>query len=459
MFSRRLLSILALGFTCLVCQQAGAQRPEADVGAGRAAYEQHCARCHGPTGAGDGVDAARFYPRPRDLTLGVYKFRSTISGTPPTDEDLFRTLTDGLPGSNMPDWQHLDEATRWQLVGYLKSLSKTFADVPPEPVTLDGDPGPKRADLVKGRAVYDKLGCASCHGAQGRANGLSAATLVDDWGMPIRPRNLAHGWDYRGGAQPRAIMMRMLAGIDGAGMPSYAEAATPEELWHLAYYVVSLQEPPHWYPIARATRLEGALPRAPEDPQWQRAERVDVRLRNVVSPEGVWVTPASVTLVSLRVVYNEEALALRLAWDDPTEDRQEPADALAVVWQPGVTFGDIVSLQAWPYDGAPTLDVCRWSAASREAREALAAAFEPGPDAQPLASRAAYDDGRWQLVMVRPRHPERPSGAMVWNGEVSVPLGVAIWDGGNPKARAVSPWIDVAPQGEAGAAGHATAHE
>ena len=72
---------------------AAAARPSRDLAAGKAAYEQSCARCHGATGAGDGVDAKRFYPRPRDLTMGVYKFRSTASGTPPTDDDLFQTMT------------------------------------------------------------------------------------------------------------------------------------------------------------------------------------------------------------------------------------------------------------------------------------------------------------------------------------------------------------------------------
>src|SRR3989338_3616262 len=152
---------------------AAAERPAADPVAGQAAYTQSCARCHGILGKGDGLDAKRFYPRPRDLTMGVYKFRSTASGTPPTDEDLFRAITNGLPGSNMPDWPHLGEATRWQLVEYLKSLSDVFANTAPEPVAVVEDPGPAHADPAKGNALYTQLGCASCHGAHGRANGPS----------------------------------------------------------------------------------------------------------------------------------------------------------------------------------------------------------------------------------------------------------------------------------------------
>src|SRR3989338_4527469 len=152
---------------------AAAERTAKDLAAGQAAYGQSCARCHGVTGKGDGVDAKRFYPRPRDLAMGVYKFRSTASGTQPTDEDLFQTLTRGLSGSNMPDWQHLGEATRWQLVEYLKSLSDVFVNTAPEPVAVVEDPGSAHADPAKGNALYTQLGCASCHGAHGRANGPS----------------------------------------------------------------------------------------------------------------------------------------------------------------------------------------------------------------------------------------------------------------------------------------------
>ncbi|MDP3703840.1 MAG: cytochrome c, partial [Candidatus Omnitrophota bacterium] len=322
---RVLTLVIALG---MPHGSASAARPSSDLAAGKAAYEQSCARCHGVRGQGDGVDAKRFYPRPRDLTMGVYKFRSTASGTPPTDEDLFQTITRGLPGSNMPDWQHLSEETRWQLVEYLKSLSDVFANTAPEPVAVADDPGPARADRAKGKALYAQLGCASCHGAQGRANGPSAATLVDDWGKPIRPANLTKGWSYRGWPAPRDIMLRVLTGIDGAGMPSYTGAVSPEDAWHLAYYVASLEEPPHWNLVARAALVTRPLPIEALDPQWaawEAAERTDVRLRNVVRSDGEWVEPPTVDSVSFQVLMNEEAMVLRVVWDDPSEDRAEVA--------------------------------------------------------------------------------------------------------------------------------------
>ncbi len=422
-------------------------RPTPDPAAGQAAYQQSCARCHGMQGKGDGVDAKRFYPRPRDFTVGTYKFRTTTSGTPPSDDDLFATITNGLPGTNMPDWRQLSEETRWQLVDYLKSFAPQVFQQESTPVTLPVFSSNPKANT--GRAAYDKYGCAACHGKQGRANGRSSATLVDDWGMPIRPANLTQGWAYRGGNSPTAIATRFLTGIDGTGMPSYVESGmTPEETWQLAYYVASLQEPAHWNMIVHAHRIDGELPTTVDDPRWQAAERTDVRLRNVVTPAGEWANPPTVRAATFQVVYNEEQLGLLVSWDDPSESRNESPDALAVILEPASVKGDVVTLQAWPYAGAPPLDLCYWSAPSSTAYEGIVSNYEQiqtrPPSAAELHNAARFDDGRWRLLLRRSLTPHTPQGAAALTADVLTPMAFAVWDGGNHQALAVSPWVDVA---------------
>jgi len=438
---------LVLGWGPSVARSA--QRPAPDLKAGNTAYRASCARCHGVTGRGDGVDAKRFSPRPRDFTLGVYKFRSTASGTPPTDEDLFRTIAHGLPGSNMPDWQHLDEPTRWQIVDYLKSLSPVFEQTAPTPVVLAADPGPSRANLAKGRAAYERLGCAACHGMTGRANGTSAAGLMDDWGRPIRPADLTQGWSYRGGSEPRDVLLRILSGIDGAGMPSYAEAILAEEAWPLAYYVRSLQESAHWNPSAHALHLAGPAPSEMTDPRWPLAERTDVLVRNVVNANGEWTAPQTVKAVSFQVISTDDAVSFRFSWDDPTKDVEAIPDGLALLFKPVGNEGDVVTLQAWPHAGSPPLDICYWSAENYPIIERLATDFQSviaRTDPQPprLTGAAQYADGQWSLVVQRPLHPTSPEGAAVLAFESLTSIAVMVWDGGNPTARAVSPWVDVA---------------
>lgn len=438
---------------------AFADQSPPDLGAGQAAYRQSCARCHGDSGRGDGLDAKRFFPRPRDFIAGVYKFRSTASGTPPTDDDLFRSVTHGLPGTNMSDWPHLDEPTRWQLVYYLKSLSPVFEHTKPVPVLVADDPGPQRADREKGYALYTQLGCAACHGSAGRANGTSAAGLVDDWGMPIRPANLTQGWSYRGGSDPRSMMLRIMTGIDGAGMPSYAEAITPEDAWHLAYYLASLQEPAHWNLIAHPSQVMGPLPETLDDPRWGSAERTDVRLRNAVNVSGEWETPQTVNVISFQTIINEEGAAFRLSWDDPSQnppapqsetaqaDVQGPPDGFALLFKPAGSQGDVVTLQAWPYGGAPALDLVYWSAGTGAAFEQLAEDFgtvRAHHDAElVLTAVSGYAGGRWQLLLQRAFHPVLPDGAALINRDGLTSIAFAVWDGGNPTARAVSPWVEL----------------
>ena len=80
--------------------------PGADVDAeaplGTRLYARHCAVCHGPDGRGNGPAAPSMFPRPRDFTSGRFKYKSTAPGEPPTDDDLLRTVRDGLPASAMP---------------------------------------------------------------------------------------------------------------------------------------------------------------------------------------------------------------------------------------------------------------------------------------------------------------------------------------------------------------------
>jgi cytochrome c553 len=47
---------------------------------GQQIYIQRCAVCHGPDGRGNGPAAPSLIPRPRDFTLGDFKYKSTPPG-------------------------------------------------------------------------------------------------------------------------------------------------------------------------------------------------------------------------------------------------------------------------------------------------------------------------------------------------------------------------------------------
>ena len=63
---------------------------------GKRLYEAQCAACHGIGGHGDGEAAYLLYPKPRDFVAAQYRLVSTWERVP-TDEDLFRTVSRGIP--------------------------------------------------------------------------------------------------------------------------------------------------------------------------------------------------------------------------------------------------------------------------------------------------------------------------------------------------------------------------
>ncbi|MFQ5688469.1 MAG: c-type cytochrome, partial [Candidatus Scalindua sp.] len=94
------------------------------VEAGKKIFNKRCWFCHGREGRGNGPVAEYLVPRPRDFVTALFKFRTTESGYPPTDENLHRTLEEGVPGTAMPSFEGLlEEEERAQVIQYIKTFS------------------------------------------------------------------------------------------------------------------------------------------------------------------------------------------------------------------------------------------------------------------------------------------------------------------------------------------------
>jgi mono/diheme cytochrome c family protein len=216
----------------------GAQTPSADLEAGRIVYEANCAICHGDRGDGRGQEAPHFVTPPRDFTSGRYKFRSTGSGQPPTDEDLERSIVRGVPGTAMVPQDHLSSAQVAAVVAYIKHFSPRLAGASaPVPLPI-APPAPPTPDAVaRGRRIYEKAECHECHGRQGRGDGPSAKDLK------VKPADLTRR-PFKSGPTTRDIVRAILTGLDGTPMPSYHLVLEDAEMWDLAYYVDSIGSPP-----------------------------------------------------------------------------------------------------------------------------------------------------------------------------------------------------------------------
>jgi len=115
----KLFYVAVLNVAFLLASAAGAmpkQTPEL-VAKGKVAFATNCVVCHGEKGDGNGPAGMALNPKPRDFTAGVFK-----NGNKP--EQIFKTITDGLPGTPMAGFKNLPEDDRAALAYYVLSLKK-----------------------------------------------------------------------------------------------------------------------------------------------------------------------------------------------------------------------------------------------------------------------------------------------------------------------------------------------
>jgi cytochrome c oxidase cbb3-type subunit 2 len=221
-------------------------RPTVDaalLARGTQLYNDHCVECHGDRADGKGPRAAKLSEAPRDHSAGVYELRSTETGSLPTDDDLFHTISHGVHGTAMPPWLLLPERDRWALVAHLKALSPAFADdEAPAPLEIGAPPPVTPALLARGKELFGTAGCASCHGAKGKGDGEASGALRMMNGDPAHPRDFT-GIHFHRGSDVTDIYRSLATGLDGTPMASFARVMPPEDMWAVASYVHSLSPP------------------------------------------------------------------------------------------------------------------------------------------------------------------------------------------------------------------------
>ena len=483
--------IAALAAVCLTGpamagDKPGKPMPEASeelLEKGRTIYFRRCSFCHGLLGDGEGPAAKFLDPRPRDFTLGTFKFRTTQSGELPTDEDLFRTVSRGLPGTAMQSFDSdllkngLSEDDRWAVIGYIKTFAQEFDDPELDPVktgkviALPANRAPHNAETIaKGKVVFEKAKCWSCHGKLGRGDG-NKEFRKDDWGFPIRIRNVTHPWKIKAGSEVEDIYMRFTTGISGTPMPSFIKTMSEEDRWNLANYIKSLQHKLTSHQALKAKAVEGALPDSPDDAAWDMAEPMDMRLAGQVVAPPRWQNP-SIEMVSVRALFNDKDIAFRLTWDDPFKDiAHDPSkefnpveiakvgafssyvEANDMVPRALETFRDSIALQ-FPvkppqgtrkphfYRGGSSDQVHLWvwkadyeEAGKRGTQEGNARGWKQpikvqDEDKQQVTGKAKWDQGRWSVVMKRPLKSGDKNDVQFEKG-VFIPMSLNAWDGSN----------------------------
>ena len=139
---RTRLALLIACFVAANAQQPGKPPSNLDSTAikeGASLFRANCSPCHGLNARGGG--------RGPDLTSGKWTHGST-------DDEIFRTISQGVPGTEMPA-NALEDSEVRTIIAYLRSLA------PPRNITVAGDP-------AKGKEIFfGDVGCSACHMVRG----------------------------------------------------------------------------------------------------------------------------------------------------------------------------------------------------------------------------------------------------------------------------------------------------
>ena len=386
---------------------------------------------------------------------------------------------------------------------YLKANVRAITEAEP----TGGQVAYSPESVALGKEVFEK-NCRKCHGHEGRGNLTSGKFLDDDWGQRIWTRDLSKPWTWRMSEASseseqagrnetrrdetiRNIYTRVSIGIRGTPMPAHRavdagekDAITPENRWHVANYAYSLRTGttrPGERKIVEALEVAGELPSRVDDAAWAKALASTLRLvPNVVKGERLFA-PLN-DAITVRAVYNDREIAFLLEVHDRTESRPGGEVLKQLPNRNEKMYADAVAIQ-FPKEGAhattpvekplyrhgdadhPTT-IWYWNAGAVEpAVEARATLFDAtGPDAKLTKRDASHDlvahgewrDGRWRVLMKRPRggHAQsaaaRPGGDgaapvdLVFRKGQFIPVSFANWDGNNGEVgsrHTLTPWF------------------
>src|SRR5579862_8560630 len=110
----------------------------ASINEGASLFRANCSPCHGLSAKGGG--------RGPDLTSGRWTHGSS-------DAEIFRTISQGVPGTQMPA-NGFEDSETWAIIAYLRSRT------PSQHSKASGD-------AVKGKQIFENAGCSRCHMVNG----------------------------------------------------------------------------------------------------------------------------------------------------------------------------------------------------------------------------------------------------------------------------------------------------
>ncbi len=85
--------------------------------AGKKLFGGTCVTCHGEKGDGNTPAGKALNPKPRNFLVDKFKNGDSV-------QNIFDSISKGLPGTAMTSYSFIAEEDRWKLAYYVKSLTK-----------------------------------------------------------------------------------------------------------------------------------------------------------------------------------------------------------------------------------------------------------------------------------------------------------------------------------------------
>ena len=297
----------------------GAMQEEGLLARGRNIYLHMCVFCHGKDGNGGGTATNYLYPWPRDFRKAIFKFRSTPTETLPRDEDLYRTIIKGVPGTSMPAWEDaLSPQDTWALINLIKNFSPRFSNEPQGEKIIINDPPQSTPQLIaKGKELFTKNKCDACHGKSLRGDGKLSESLKDAWSHAVFVHDITSPRYYKAGHEAKDIFRTLSSGLDGTPMSSYAHLPS-EDRWALVQYIRSnftgkIKQAEFETDIF-SFRKEFEINTDINSPIWD-----DVKTTNLVM-RPLSARRDAIDVINFASINNGEQIAIRLKWEDPSKN-------------------------------------------------------------------------------------------------------------------------------------------
>ena len=169
-------SLVVLLVTAPAAAHGGQDASATDIEQGKAIFGGACVVCHGIDGGG---------------AMAPPLNRPTLQSAP-DDAALQMVIKEGIPARGMPRVRRFTDNELRQLTAYIRSLPRTAR-------------GPITGNAKAGAAVYDRMGCATCHIAQGQ--GGSFGPQLTNIGFARGPEYLRQAIVEPGAALPRSAVM------------------------------------------------------------------------------------------------------------------------------------------------------------------------------------------------------------------------------------------------------------